>query len=136
MNTSSLSAKTTRRGGFTLVELLVVISIIGIIAAIAIPSVGSINNTAKTASYQRNAQSICAMFAAGQAAGVSWVGTTRNLLISDVIAGRAPADGAFVGKTFKVPGITGTDLTNTYPYIGRDADGNLFYDKSGAQSAT
>ena len=70
--------------------MLVVISVIGIIASIAIPSIGSISNSAKTATYQRNAQSIVSMFAAGQAAGVVWTGATRNALVASVITGQAP----------------------------------------------
>ena len=37
----------TKKGGFSLVEMLVVIAVIGIIAAIAIPNIGRINEDAK-----------------------------------------------------------------------------------------
>lgn len=128
LNTKNLIAK-----GFSLVEMLVVIAVIGVIAAIAIPSIGSINQSAKDARNQRNAQSIVSMFQSGSAAGVAWVGATKALKVDDVVAGRAPTDGAFSGKTFKVPNLTGADLTDALPYIGLDADGNLFYDKAGGQ---
>lgn len=116
--------------------MLTVVSIIGIIASIAIPNIGSVSNSAKTATRQRNGQSIVSMFAAGQAAGVSWTGATRNALVGSVIGGQAPTDGAFAGKTFRVPNITGTELTSTYPYVGIDGDGNLFYDREGGQPAS
>lgn len=122
--------------GFSLVEMLVVISVIGIIASIAIPSISSVSASARTAVAQRNAQSVVSMFSAGQAAGVTWTGTTRNDLVGSVIAGQAPTDGAFVGKKFRVPSITGADLSAANKYIGKDSDGNLYYDRSGSQSAT
>jgi prepilin-type N-terminal cleavage/methylation domain-containing protein len=131
-----LKSASSSSQGFSLVEMLVVISVIGIIASIAIPSIGSINASAKTATRQRNAQSIVSMFAAGGAAGVSWSGTTRNELVGSVVSGQAPTDGAFSGKTFRVPNITGTALTDTYPYIGKDSDGTLFYDQAGGQPAS
>ncbi len=122
--------------GFSLVEMLTVISVIGIIASIAIPNIGSISTSAKTAVAQRNAQSIVSMFAAGQAAGVTWAGATRNALVASTISGQSPTDGPFVGKTFRVPNISSTDLAVSYKYVGRDSDGNLFYDRSGSQSST
>jgi prepilin-type N-terminal cleavage/methylation domain-containing protein len=136
MKNTSLKSRKDQRG-FSLVELLVVVAVIGVIAAIAIPSIGSINASAKTAVAQRNAQNIVSMFMAGQAAGVTWVVTSRNACVADVVAGEAaPVGSAFAGQTFKVPNITGTDLTGTYKYIGFDASSNLFYDKAGGQSAT
>jgi prepilin-type N-terminal cleavage/methylation domain-containing protein len=122
--------------GFSLVEMLTVISVIGIIASIAIPSIGSISTSAKSAVAQRNAQSLVSMFAAGQAAGLTWTGATRNALVASVISGQSPTDGPFIGKTFRVPNITSTDLAVSYKYIGKDTDGNLFYDRSGTQSST
>jgi type IV pilus assembly protein PilA len=97
--------------GFSLVEMLVVIAVIGVIAAIAIPNIGSINASATTAKNQRNAQSIVSVFQAGAAAGVAWSGATAAALVTDVVTGRAPASGAFSGKTFKVPGISADEQT-------------------------
>ena len=130
------SLKNTISKGFSLVEMLVVIAVIGVIAAIAIPNIGSINQSAKDARNQRNAQSIVSMYQSGAAAGVSWTGATRNLKVDSVITGEAPTDGAFAGKSFKVPNVTGSDKTDTYKYIGMDTNGDLFYDKSGGQSGT
>lgn len=128
--------KNHRQLGFSLVELLTVISVIGIIAGIAIPSMGNVNTAASKATNQRNAQNIVSIFQSGISAGTPWVVTSRNAAISDVVAGRAPTTGAFSGQTFKVPSLTGTDLTGTYIYIGIDASNNLYYDKAGGQSAT
>ena len=130
------SIKNSLAKGFSLVEMLVVIAVIGVIAAIAIPNIGSINQSAKDARNQRNAQSLVSMYQSGAAAGVTWTGGTRNAKIDSVITGQAPTDGAFSGKSFKVPNLTGTDKTDCYKYIGYDANGDLFYDKSGGQSAT
>lgn len=122
--------------GFSLVEMLTVVAVIGIISSIAIPNIGNINTAAKAAAAQRNAQSVVSMFSAGQAAGVTWTGATRNALVTSVIGGQAPTDGAFTGKSFSVSGISGDDLTAAYKYIGMDADSNLYYDRSGAQSGS
>lgn len=131
-----LNLKNTTAKGFSLVEMLVVIAVIGVIAAIAIPSIGNINSAAKTAANQRNAQSIVSMYEAGAAAGVVWSGTDRNSAVAAVITGGSPTDGAFSGKTFKVPNMSASDKTGTYKYIGRDSGGDLFYDKSGAQASS
>ncbi len=130
------SHKTHRQQGFSLIELLTVISVIGIIAGIAIPSMGNVNTAASKAANQRNAQNVVSTFQSGASAGVAWVVTSRNAAVADVVAGRAPASGAFTTTTFKVPNLTGTDLTGTYIYVGLDASNNLFYDKAGGQSAT
>ena len=130
------SLKNTLTKGFSLVEMLVVIAVIGVIAAIAIPNIGSINQSAKDARNQRNAQSLVSMYQSGAAAGVTWTGATRNAKVDSVITGQSSSDGAFSGKIFKVPNLSGTDKTDTYKYIGIDANGDLFYDKGGSQSAS
>jgi prepilin-type N-terminal cleavage/methylation domain-containing protein len=118
--------------GFSLIEMLVVIAVIGVIAAIAIPSIGSINDSAKQATAQRNAQSIASMWASGAAAGIKW---STSMTVADqaaaVIAGAAPTSGSFSGKTFVVPNIAGTDLTNAEEYLSI-SNGQLTYNANAA----
>ena len=113
--------------GFSLVEMLVVIAVIGVIAAIAIPNIGNLTSAAKTARDQRNAQSIASVFAAGSAAGVVWNVTSASAAADDVVAGKAPLDGAFIGKVFRVPNITGTDLTAAKTKLTLSTDNQLIY---------
>jgi len=121
------SLRHSLKQGFSLVEMLVVIAVIGVIAAIAIPNIGNLTSAAKTARDQRNAQSIASVFAAGTAAGVAWVTTSSDAAVDDVIAGKAPADGAFSGKIFRVPNLSGADLTAAKAHLSLSTDGQLIY---------
>ena len=126
-----LNLKKNLSKGFSLVEMLVVIAVIGVIAAIAIPSIGNINASAKTATAQRNAQSVVSMYQAGQAAGVAWGTTDAATSIAAVIAGGSPTDGAFSGKKFIVPNLGSDDITALTPYVTWDStDSTLVYSKT------
>ena len=129
----------TRRSffsGFSLIELLTVISVIGVMTSIVAPSFGSINGAAQTAVQQDNAQNIVSMFKAGDAAQVAWTTTSRDAAVADVIAGRpAPAKSVFAGKTFNVPHLSAQDIQAAYRYIGLDSQHQLFFDKNGSQAA-
>jgi prepilin-type N-terminal cleavage/methylation domain-containing protein len=110
------------KAGFSLVEMLVVIAVIGIIAAIAVPNIGRINDSAKDATYRRNAQNLASVFASAQAAGYDFSktgGTGANLaneaaVITALITGAtinntsSPFNGAFFG----VPGLKVADATS------------------------
>ncbi len=96
--------------------MLVVIAVIGIIAAIAVPNFGRINDSAKDATYRRNAQNIASVFASAQAAGIDFSAssTAEADIIGAIIAGAtvSDADSPFNGTYFGVPGLDATDAVS------------------------
>jgi type IV pilus assembly protein PilA len=111
----------SRKAGFSLVEMLVVIAIIGIIAAIAIPNIGNLNASARDASARRNAQTVASVVNAAIAAGVDTSAiTTTAAAVSAAQSGLTPTQGAFSGKTFTAGTINSEELSAVTSYLSWD----------------
>ncbi len=118
----NIKLNTSRKAGFSLVEMLVVIAIIGIIAAIAIPNIGNLNDSARDAAAKRNAQTVASVLNAAVAAGAD-LGTLTDgqSVIDKAEAGVSPTDGAFKGKTFTSGPIDDDEETKAASYLSWDA---------------
>jgi type IV pilus assembly protein PilA len=117
----NIKLNTSRKAGFSLVEMLVVIAIIGIIAAIAIPNIGSLNDSAREAAAKRNAQTVASVLNAAVAAGVNTSGWTSANILEKAETGVSPADGAFQGKLFTSGPIDNDEETKIKAYLTWDA---------------
>jgi type IV pilus assembly protein PilA len=125
MKHTHLSRSLTR--GFSLVEMLIVITIIALIAAIAIPNIGNTSSAAQASKNRRNAQTITSIFMSGAAAGVSWNTTTLDAAIADVVAGKAPLGGAFSGRMFKVPSMDTDNQAGAKTHLRLSANNEIEY---------
>ncbi len=140
MKNIKLNVKKAAKAGFSLVEMLVVIAIIGVIAAIAIPNIGSVNDSAKLASAQRNAQSVCSLINSAIAAGVP--AATVAAGVADLVGlaegtTLSPTEGAFNGKVFTIGAIEAEDQSWANMFLGYDATNNqVTNDTSAAKLAT
>ena len=124
--------KTSKKKGFSLVELLVVIAVIGVIAAIAIPAMSNIFGNSRQAKAKRNAQNIASVYAAARAAGASFTGNSGNgtdvsSVTTDLATG-IPGAGNFATSKFQVS-MDAAEITAATTYLdGADlANGVLKY---------
>lgn len=118
----NIKLNTSRKAGFSLVEMLVVIAIIGIIAAIAIPNIGALNDNAREAAAKRNAQTIASVLNAAIAAGGD-LGTISAAadIVDAAETGVTPADGAFSGKLFTSGEIDDDEEATVAKYLEWDS---------------
>ena len=96
----------TRRSGFTLVELLVVIAVIAILAALLLPALAKAKASAKSAACKSNLRQL---------------GLALTMYVNDYE--KYPGNGAmYSGNTFQ--GIWATGLNWLNPYVGGHYDPN------------
>lgn len=102
------------RGGFSLIELLVVIAVIGIMAAIAIPMISNLNHNSRVARAKRNAQNAASIANAGLAAGATIDTSSEDALLTALQTG-ANGVGSFASTVFRVPNIKILNDAETTP---------------------
>src|SRR5438067_5963842 len=98
----------TRKGGFTLVEILIVVIILGILAAIVIPQFSSASNDARKSSLASTAQTMRSQIA------------LYRLQHNDVLPGTGAS--GFSSATFWTHMTTKTDATGA-AYSGTSLSG-------------
>lgn len=125
----------SRRSGFSLTELMVVIAILGFLTAIVLPNLSFMSEASQKAKDKRHAQMILLTYTTGAAAGVSWPEGDVETQVAGVIVGQKPGRGGVADRLFQAT-VEADEVPSTYPYIGQRADGTLFYDSTGGQSAT
>lgn len=104
-----------RHRGFSLVELLVVITVIGVIAAIAIPSLSIAQENSRVTIAKRNAQQIASTFGAGEGVGAPGFRVANSLESAVNAVGAGSWGGGITADSFfQVPGASYT-MDNSKP---------------------
>ncbi len=92
------------KGGFTLVELLVVILLITFLTAVALPALGRCHETAEFVRDVENARNIASIAHSAEAAGALVVDPNGSVVatIRTLSAGVTVSRGALQGQTYRV----------------------------------
>ena len=131
MNTQN-NKNANNRKGFSLPEILSVISIIGIISAVALPNVSRVNESAKEATAKRNAQNLASVCISAQSAGLDFVAKNDNLeeTISNIVTGGHVSGGTFDGAYFGLPSVSEEEQASALRFLSI-LDGSIVYDPNG-----
>lgn len=122
----------TRKSGFTLVEILIVVIILGILAAVVIPQFTDATTSARTETFNSNIQSLQSMFELYRAQhndtypwddGTGALDADQNIL--DRLEQITDVDGA-VDNTLAPPAARGP-YTNAVPENPFDNDGSVTF---------
>ncbi|WP_208300263.1 type II secretion system protein [Prosthecobacter fusiformis] len=114
--------------GFSLIEMLMTMAVLGIMVSIALPWYGKQTDDFRQARDQKNAQSICTLCQAIDAAGINLVEeTTTSLEIARKLsAGITIKKGTLKGRTFRVSGLGEEELEGAANYMSIE-EGQVFY---------
>ena len=104
------------RSGFSLFEMLMVLSVLGIMIGIVLPTYLS-KSEYELARNRHNAQEISSIYTAAQVAGLNLQGKTVHDTIRKVMVGGCPNSGAFKNHPFSVGGLAENDIESTARHL-------------------
>jgi prepilin-type N-terminal cleavage/methylation domain-containing protein len=135
LTTQTTSSSICLRSGFSLFEILIVISIMAILATLAIPAFSSTQATEEV-THQRNAQTICSLAMAANAAGVAIASGTSDVSVAvkRLTDGVTVTRGPLAGRVIKVPVMSPYLISGASKYISLTQDGELVYDSKGSNT--
>ena len=119
------------RGGFTLVELLTVISILTVIAAVALGVYAGLTRGADETKTLRNAQTVAAIYASARAAGATFSSAPGDLpgIIDELTVGRHGA-GNLATSVFQLSPLAGTEKSAAMEHLLLDAQSDTLIVKT------
>src|SRR5690349_15437742 len=116
---SPLSTLSSRRGAFTLTEVLLVVSILGILTAIAVPAMNQYQVEMQATKARRNAQTVANIYTGAQVTGLEFYDGTNDLthIVKKVVAGGVVTEGPLAGQVFGVKGLSDAEVADALPHL-------------------
>lgn len=117
--------------GFSLFEMLMTVAILAIMCSMALAWFGGDGSAVRQARDQRNAQSICSLCQAAEAAGVNLAqeASTALDIVHRLAEGVTVENGALKGRTFQVPGLGSEEMEGAARHLIL-RNGQLHYEVS------
>jgi prepilin-type N-terminal cleavage/methylation domain-containing protein len=117
--------RSARQGGFSLVELLVVIGVIGVMAGISIPIMNPVRENARINKSLKNAQALAATAGAAQAAGAVLDLSSIDTAVAQLKDG-VKGTGVFGTSTFRVAPFSAAEISEFRDYLAVDGNTLVF----------